>query len=79
MPTEFAHLQAQDMGKMGFEQDLIRAIRKTLDSSGKNPAPETSGNVTADSLLDRAFIFMCDRQFNDAVSYFDKVLDRNPA
>ena len=28
LPEEFTYLQAQDMGKLGFEQDLIRGIKK---------------------------------------------------
>lgn len=33
LPEEFAHLQAQDMGKIGFMQDLIRGIKKlTIDN-----------------------------------------------
>ena len=30
MPKEFKHLQAQDMGKVGAIQDLIRGIEKIL-------------------------------------------------
>ena len=28
LPEEFSHLQAQDMGKLGFMQDLIRGVKK---------------------------------------------------
>ena len=28
LPDEFSHLQAQDMSKLGFMQDLIRGIKK---------------------------------------------------
>ena len=31
LPEEFAHLQAQDMSKLGFMQDLIRGIRKIAE------------------------------------------------
>ncbi len=34
MPKEFAKLQAQDMGKVGADQDLIRAIKKLLPKDG---------------------------------------------
>ena len=30
LPEEFSHLQAQDMGKIGFINDLIRGIRKII-------------------------------------------------
>ncbi len=31
LPDEFAHLQAQDMGKIGFISDVIRGLRKVLN------------------------------------------------
>lgn len=41
LPDEFMHLQAQDMSKIGSDHDLIRGIRKILDSdeSGYIPQP----------------------------------------
>ena len=32
LPDEFAHLQAQDMSKIGFVNDLIRGIKKVMES-----------------------------------------------
>ena len=32
LPEEFSHLQAQDMSKLGFMQDLIRGIKKILEA-----------------------------------------------
>ena len=32
LPEEFSHLQAQDMSKLGFMQDLIRGIKKIVTS-----------------------------------------------
>lgn len=32
LPEEFSYLQAQDMGRLGFMQDLIRGIRKIIGS-----------------------------------------------
>ncbi|MDE7188112.1 MAG: TIR domain-containing protein [Lachnospiraceae bacterium] len=34
LPKEFSHLQALDMSRLGFAQDLIRGIRKILGDSG---------------------------------------------
>ena len=39
LPDEFAHLQAQDMGKLGFMQDLIRGIKK-IAGKDEAKAPE---------------------------------------
>ena len=33
LPDEFTNLQAQDMGKIGFVQDLVRNIKKVLEAS----------------------------------------------
>lgn len=35
LPEEFAHLQAQDMSKIGFEQDLIYGIKKIASKEPK--------------------------------------------
>ena len=32
LPDEFAHLQAQDMGKIGFISDVIRGLRKAINN-----------------------------------------------
>lgn len=32
LPDEFAHLQAQDMSKIGFINDLIRGIKKLTET-----------------------------------------------
>ena len=34
LPEEFAHLQAQDMSKIGFINDLVRGIRKVVADAG---------------------------------------------
>ena len=42
LPEEFSHLQAQDMSKLGFMQDLTRGIEKIIGkSSPKTPAAQT--------------------------------------
>ena len=33
LPEEFSHLQAQDMSKLGFMQDLVRGVKKILGNS----------------------------------------------
>ena len=81
LPEEFSHLQAQDMSKLGFMQDLIRGIKKIIGSdeqksSVRNVAVETG--VNTDALLKRAFIFLEDRNWDNADDYFEKVLDSDP-
>lgn len=84
LPEEFSHLQAQDMSKLGFMQDLIRGIKKiTNDNEPKETVRETvvvNGNSTASTapLLKRAFMFLEDGNFEEADEYCEKVLDMEP-
>lgn len=84
MPKEFARLQAQDMGKVGAVQDLLRGIEKIL---GKQPEGALSQPATVvqpisgpnvDSLLLRARMFLEDRDWKSADEYFDRILDMAP-
>lgn len=82
LPDEFSHLQAQDMSKLGFMQDLIRGIKKILAKDEKivvipqNNTTNSNGNV--DALLKRAYIACEDGDFAKADSFAEKVLNINP-
>ena len=80
MPKEFAKLQAQDMGKVGAMQDLLRGVDKIM--SGNSPAaaqpPQAATNATAESLLKRAQMFLEDKDSKLATEYAQKVLDIDP-
>ena len=79
MPEEFKAFQAQDMGKIGFMQDLTRGIKKVIKSD--EPEAETgaaSNNTTVAPLLKRAFIFLEDGNWQSADEYCEKVLDLDP-
>lgn len=83
LPEEFSHLQAQDMGKLGFMQDLIRGIRKIVSSDGQKTAAKPAataavGSTGAAPLLERAFLFLEDGKWPDADTYCEKVLDIDP-
>ena len=83
LPEEFSHLQAQDMSKLGFMQDLIRGIKKIVNGgkSEKNTQREVavpSSGSNTEPLLKRAFIFLEDGDFKSADEYCEKVLDINP-
>lgn len=82
LPEEFAHLQAQDMSKLGFMQDLIRGIKKiTAVDEPKSVVKETivkNEQIDVDALLRRGFMFLEDGDWNQAKVYFDKVLDTKP-
>lgn len=81
LPEEFSHLQAQDMSKLGFMQDLIRGIKKIAQK--ETPAPATAPVVSASGsstapLLKRAFMFLEDGNWQEADAYCEKVLDIDP-
>lgn len=82
MPKEFRNLQAQDMGKIGWLQDLTRGVEKLCgikekeSRNGQQPVV-IQGGSTVDSLLHRAELFLEDRSFREAVQYADKILDIN--
>jgi len=83
LPDEFAHLQAQDMSKIGFINDIVRGIQKLVKvETPKQPAArETSaaaGNATIAPLLKRVFMFLEDGDWESADEYCEKVLDIEP-
>ena len=84
LPEEFSHLQAQDMSKLGFMQDLVRGIKKVLGKDKKQTAPVTERVIINNEghniapLLRRAHIFLEDGDWESADEYAEKVLDLNP-
>ena len=81
MPREFAHLQAQDMGKVGAIQDLLRGIEKILPrQQNTNIIQEKilvggSGNNKIAALLDRGNMALEDGDWAKADSFFEDVLN----
>lgn len=83
LPEEFSHLQAQDMGKLGFMQDLIRGIKKIISADAPKAAVKetvvvSGGNAAVEPLLKRAFMFLEDGNWQEADAYCEKVLDQDP-
>ncbi|MBR6109933.1 MAG: TIR domain-containing protein [Clostridia bacterium] len=84
MPKEFSKLQSQDMGKVGADQDLIRAIKKLLPKEDtKEIAPvhsfvQSSPGANTSALLNRAFLYLEDGEWKNADEYAEKVLDYEP-
>ena len=80
LPDALSSLQSQDMGKIGFMQDLLRGIRKVLDAD-KKPAQQVvvqsgaSSEVTA--LLDRAFLSLEDGDWAKADDFCEKALNKD--
>lgn len=83
LPEEFAHLQAQDMSKIGFINDVVRGIKKVLSANAaKDTKKETvvvnANSATTAPLLQRVFMFLEDGNWNSADEYCEKVLDLEP-
>lgn len=80
LPEEFSHLQAQDMSKLGFMQDLIRGIKKVINYQKEEKVTiinqeNISYNKDVNNLINRTFDFLEDRDFISADEYCEKVLD----
>ena len=76
LPEEFSHLQAQDMSKLGFLQDLVHGVKKLVPRQTQEAAANNSAQI--DALLRRAFLFLEDGDWKAADEYCEKVLDQNP-
>ena len=74
LPEEFSHLQALDMSRLGFMQDLIRGIKKILGTENVVGA----ASVATSPLLRRAFLFLENREWKNAESYCERILDQEP-
>lgn len=79
MPMEFAHLQAINMGELGFQQDLISGIRKLMAEDDKNnAAKDTVTSLNVEAVLERGFFFAEDKNWERANECFEKVLNAAP-
>ncbi|SEH86800.1 Tetratricopeptide repeat-containing protein [Ruminococcus flavefaciens] len=81
LPEEFAHLQAQDMSKIGFINDVIRGIKKVI--APENISTKIIGiskpvNSEIEPLLQRIELFLEDGEFERADEFCEKVLNIEP-
>jgi len=86
LPEEFAHLQAQDMAKIGFINDIVRGIKKVISKNEPKPATvvketvvtSAPANVNIAPLLKRVFMFLEDGEFDRADDFCEQVLNQDP-
>lgn len=83
LPEEFSHLQAQDMSKLGFMQDIIRGIKKITKADEEKEVvvketAMTGSDMNASPLLRRVFLFLEDGDWQSADEYCERVLDIDP-
>ena len=87
MPEELSMLQSQDMGKIGFIQDLIRGVKKVVDAAKPQEAmtetvKETvvvhnEGGSNVQALLDRGQMALEDGEWSKADEFFEQVLNQD--
>ena len=78
MPKEFRNLQGQDMSKVGFLQDLVRGVGKIIPKSGEAQKTVIANGLPAQSneaLLERAFMFLSNNDWESANIMCERVLD----
>jgi len=86
LPEEFSHLQALDMSKLGFMQDLVIGINKIISFEEKKREPRMTAPVNnaaggasdVSPMLKRAYMFLEDGNWSSADEYCEKVLDKDP-
>lgn len=79
LPQEFSNLQALDMSKLGFVQDLCDGIDRFTRSPQRQAAPVNAPILPAtEPLLKRAYLFIEENNFTKAGEYFERILDMNP-
>ncbi|MBR6636508.1 MAG: toll/interleukin-1 receptor domain-containing protein, partial [Phascolarctobacterium sp.] len=79
MPMEFAHLQAINLGELGFQQDMISGIRKLLASQDdKSDVVAAAVSINTAAVLERGFLYAEDQDWEGANECFEKVLNVAP-
>ena len=87
MPKEFAKLAAQDMGKVGAMQDLIRGVEKIIGKKQADPTLTTQpvqqivqqvvqgGGPNVTAMIERGHQALEDGEWSKADDFFDQALN----
>ena len=87
LPEEFSHLQALDMSRLGFVQDLIHVIGKQLARTApapvaaaqpQTPPAQAPEPFDAAALLYRADMALGDGSFEEARGFCEQILNHDP-
>jgi len=78
LPDEFKALQAQDMSKIGFMQDLTRGVEKIVGVNTANANTVAEVKSASGTLTTRGYFYLEDKEYEKANEYFEKALDENP-
>lgn len=85
MPKEFAKLSAQDMGKVGAMQDLLRGVEKLIprktaatekvsEKIVEKTVIQSEGSMKTDAAIKRGKLALEDGEWEKAKEYFDQAL-----
>lgn len=86
MPSDFTKLQAQDLGKIGAVQDILRGVEKLLPRHGQTEPivhhkdsfhTEPSVGSRISGMLDRGFLALEDGDWEQADHFFEEVLNHD--
>lgn len=69
------NLQAQDAGKVGYLQDLLHGLEKIFKNTSQKASPFSTGSGEASNIVERAYMFLNDQNFEKANEYFEKALN----
>ena len=81
LPEELSMFQSQDMSKIGFIQDILHGVKKTIQ---KSPSTGTAATASIDMtgkknpLLRRVVLLLEDKDFNTAINMCNQVLNQEP-
>lgn len=80
LPEEFSHLQAQDMSKLGFMQDLTHGIKKILSAGKSTDKKEntSSGSTSVEATIDYALLLIEDGDVDKASQMLEQAMSVAP-
>ena len=85
LPEEFAHLQAQDMSKIGFINDIVRGIKKVVIKETVQDKPQAfaaiqpgAAGTTATAQIKRGNLALEDHEWEKADGFFEEALNLDP-
>lgn len=83
LPEEFAHLQSQNMEKIGFVNDILHGIKKVIyaqkeeNDTSSTYDKRNHNNSNINSILKRGYISLEDGEWERAEDFFEEALYQN--
>lgn len=78
MPEEFVNLQSQDLGKIGFLQDLTKGIQKLISNKKNKGALKSDIQVLTSNLFAKANTALVKKEFAEADEFADQIIQLDP-